>query len=187
VAAAVLLASFAVIEWRSRHALMPLRLLADRSRSGAYLIMLCLATAMFGLFFFLTIFAQDVLGYSALRSGLAFLPVAAMVVVMSGVVSQLIGRTGARQFMLAGAGAAAGGMYWFSRLTEHSSYLGGLLGPMLVTSAGAGMLFVPLSLAALHRVRYQGHRARLSSGAWTAPPPGSLSRLAHCPAPPPRP
>ena len=153
VAAAVLLVSFVVIEWRSRHALLPLRLLANRSRSGAYLIMLCLATAMFGIFFFLTIFVQEVLGYSALRSGLAFLPFAAMMVVMSGIVSQLISRTGARPLMLTGTAVAAGGMYWFSQLTEHSSYLGGLLGPMLVTSAGLGMLFVPLSLVALNRVR----------------------------------
>ncbi len=152
-AAAVLLLSFVVIEWRSRHALLPLRLLANRSRSGAYLIMLCLATAMFGIFFFLTIFVQEVLGYSALRSGLAFLPFAAMIVVMSGIVSQLISRTGARPLMLTGTAVAAGGMYWFSHLTEHSSYLGGLLGPMLVTSAGLGMLFVPLSLVALNRVR----------------------------------
>ena len=93
------------------------------------------------------------LGYSALRSGLAFLPFAAMIVVMSGIVSQLISRTGARPLMLTGTAVAAGGMYWFSHLTEHSSYLGGLLGPMLVTSAGLGMLFVPLSLVALNRVR----------------------------------
>jgi EmrB/QacA subfamily drug resistance transporter len=152
-AAALLLASFVVVEWRSRHALLPLRLLANRSRSGAYLIMLCLATAMFGIFFFLTIFVQEVLGYSALTSGLAFLPFAAMIVVMSGIVSQLISRTGARPLMLTGTAVAASGMYWFSHLTEHSSYLGGLLGPMLVTSAGMGMLFVPLSLVALNRVR----------------------------------
>ena len=88
VAAAVLLVSFVVIEWRSRHALLPLRLLANRNRSGAYLLMLFLATAMFGIFFFLTIFVQEVLGFSALKSGLAFLPFAVMIVVMSGIVSQ---------------------------------------------------------------------------------------------------
>ena len=161
IASAVLLVSFVLIEWRSRHALLPLRLLANRSRSGAYLIMLCLATAMFGIFFFLTIFAQEVLGYSALRAGLAFLPFAAMVVVMSGVVSQLIPRTGARPLMVIGTAVTAGGMFWFSRLTEHSSYVGGLLGPMLVTSIGLGMLFVPISLVALTRVRARGLRDRL--------------------------
>jgi EmrB/QacA subfamily drug resistance transporter len=154
-AAAVLLVTFAVIEWRSRHPLLPLRLLANRSRSGAYLIMLSLATAMFGFFFFLTIFVQEVLGYSALRAGVAYLPFAVMIVVMSGIVSQLIARIGARPLMLAGTAVTAGGMYWFSHISVHSTYLSGLLGPELVTSAGFGMLFVPLSLVALNRVRAQ--------------------------------
>jgi EmrB/QacA subfamily drug resistance transporter len=153
VASVLLLVTFVLIERRSKHALMPLRILANRSRTGAYLIMLCLATAMFGIFFFLTIFVQEVLGYSALRSGVAFLPFAVTVVLMSGIVSQVISRTGARPLMLTGTATAAGGMYWFSHLTVHSSYLGGLLGPMLVTSVGLGMLFVPLSLVALNRVR----------------------------------
>jgi EmrB/QacA subfamily drug resistance transporter len=152
-AAVVLLVTFALIESRSRHALMPLRILENRSRTGAYVVMLCLATAMFGIFFFLTIFVQEVLGYSALRSGVAFLPFAGTVVLMSGVVSQLISRVGARPFMVAGASITAVGMYWFSHLTVHSQYVSGLLGPMLVTSVGLGMLFVPLSLVALNKVR----------------------------------
>ncbi len=152
VASVLLLTAFGLIEWRSRHALMPLRILANRSRTGAYVVMLCLATAMFGIFFFLTIFVQEVLGYSALKSGVAFLPFAVIVVVMSGVVSQLIARTGPRPLMLTGATIAAGGMFWFSQLTVNSDYVGGLLGPMLVTSVGLGMLFVPLSIVALNRV-----------------------------------
>ena len=160
-ASVVLLTAFVLIEWRSKHALMPLRILANRSRTGAYVIMLCVATAMFGIFFFLTIFVQEVLGYSALKSGVAFLPFALMVVLMSGVVSQLISRIGPRPLMLAGTAIAAGGMYWFSHLTVHSDYVGGLLGPMLVTSTGLGMLFVPLSLVALNRVR--GEESGLAS------------------------
>ena len=154
-AAAVLLASFVVIEARSRHALLPLRILRNRNRSGAYLIMLFLATGMFGFFFFLTIFVQEVLGYSALRAGLAALPFAAVIVVVSGIVSQLIPRTGARPLMLAGTAISAGGMYWFSQIGQHTTYVGGLLGPILVTSLGFGLLFVPLSLVALTRVRAQ--------------------------------
>jgi EmrB/QacA subfamily drug resistance transporter len=153
VAAAVLLVTFALIEWRSRHALMPLRVLADRNRSGAYLTMLALATAMFGIFFFLTIFLQNVLGYSPVKAGLAALPFAAVIVVMSGIVSQVVARIGARPLMLAGGAITAGGMYWFSHISVHSTYLSNLLGPMLVTSAGLGLLFVPISLIALTRVR----------------------------------
>jgi EmrB/QacA subfamily drug resistance transporter len=155
VAAAVLLTAFGFIEARSKHALMPLRLLENRSRSGAYLVMLGLATAMFGIFFFLTIFVQEVLGFSALRSGFAFLPFAAMIVVMSGFVSRLVARIGPRPLMITGAAVAAAGMYWFSHISVHTTYLGGLLGPMLVTSAGMGMLFVPISLVALTKVEAQ--------------------------------
>jgi EmrB/QacA subfamily drug resistance transporter len=154
VAAVVLLVSFAIIEARSRHALLPLRLLRNRSRTGAYLVMLCLATAMFGIFFFLTIFVQEVLGFSALRSGLSFLPFAVLIVVMSGVVSQLMSRIGPRPLMIAGTAITAGGMYWFSHISVHSTYVNGLLGPMLVTATGLGMLFVPISLVSLNRVRH---------------------------------
>jgi EmrB/QacA subfamily drug resistance transporter len=152
VASVLLLAGFGFIEARSKHALMPPRILANRSRTGAYLVMLCLATAMFGIFFFLTIFVQEVLGYSALRSGLAFLPFAGTIIVMSGLVSRLVARTGPRPLMIAGSAITAGGMYWFSHIGVHTSYVGGLLGPMLVTATGLGMLFVPLSLVALTRV-----------------------------------
>ena len=154
-AALVLLASFVVIESRSRHALMPLRIFASRSRSGAYVIMLLIATAMSGFFFFLTIFVQDVLGYSALKAGVAFLPFAGTLVVISGLAGHLVARAGARPLMLAGTAATSGGMYWFSRIGVHTAYASGLLGPSLLTAAGLGLLFVPLSLAALTRVRDQ--------------------------------
>ncbi len=154
VVSAILLASFAFIESRSKHALLPIRLLKNVSRTGGYVVMLCLATAMFGIFFFLTIFVQEVLGYSALRSGLAFLPFAAAIVVMSGVMSRLVARTGPRPLMIVGAALTAGGMYWLSHISVHTSYLTGLLIPMLVTAAGLGMLFVPLSLVALTKVNH---------------------------------
>jgi EmrB/QacA subfamily drug resistance transporter len=150
--AVVLLVSFVLIEMRSSHPLLPMRVLADRNRSGAYLIMLCTGTAIFGLFFFLTLFMQTVLGYSAIRSGVAYLPFAIGIVVASALASRLVARTGARLLILAGAAAVAGGTFWFSRLTEHAGYAGQLLGPMLVTSLGLGLLFVPLSLVALHNV-----------------------------------
>ena len=134
---------------------MPLRIFADRSRSGAYLITLLIGTALFGLFFFLTIFVQIVLGYSALKTGMAFLPLAATIVVVSGIVGQVIARTGGRPLMLTGTAITASGMYWFSHLSVQTTYAGGLLGPMLVTATGLGLLFVPLSLVALNRVRDQ--------------------------------
>jgi len=151
-AAVVLLASFLLIESRSKHALMPLRIFRDRNRSGANLIMLCIGTAMFGMFFFLTIFVQTVWGYSAIKTGVAYLPMVAMIMAMAGVSSGLVGRIGARPLLIAGSAVGAGGMYWLSRITEHSTYAGGLLGPILLTAAGLGMLFMPVTLVALSKV-----------------------------------
>jgi EmrB/QacA subfamily drug resistance transporter len=152
VAAVVLLVAFGIIETRSKHPLLPIRVLRSRDRSGAYLISLCVGTALFGMFFFLTIFVQNVWGYSPLKSGIAYLPMMIMVMAASAVSSQLIGRVGARPLLIGGSAVAAGGMFWLSRLSEHSTYAGGLLGPMLVTAVGMGMLFVPMSLVSLVKV-----------------------------------
>jgi EmrB/QacA subfamily drug resistance transporter len=151
-AAVVLLVTFIVIEARSEHALMPLRIFRNRDRSAANLIMLCIGTAMFGMFFFLTIFVQTVWGYSAVKTGIAFLPMVGAIMVMAGASAALVPRIGARPLLLAGSVIASGGMFWLSRINEHSAYAGGLLGPMLVTAAGLGMLFMPLTLVALSRV-----------------------------------
>jgi len=151
-AGAVLLAAFAYIEARSRHALLPVRLLRSRNRLGANLMMLAVGTTLFGVFFFLTLFVQDVWDYSALRAGVAFLPLTAAVLAASAAATRLVPRTGARPLLLAGAAGSAAGLYWLSRLTEHGTYAGGLLGPLLVIGVGLGLLFVPLSLVALARV-----------------------------------
>lgn len=152
-AAVVLLVAFAAVEMRSGHALLPLHLLRSRDRSGAYLIMLCVGTALFGMLFFLTIFVQAVWGYSPLRTGVAYLPMMAVIMTMSGASAQLVTRIGARPLLLAGSAIASGGMFWLSRIGEHSHYATGLLGPTLVTGAGLGMLFMPLSVVALSRVQ----------------------------------
>jgi uncharacterized membrane protein len=143
------------IELRSSRPLLPMRVLADPNRSGSYLIMLCVATGLFGLFFFLTLFIQEVLGYSAIRTGIAYLPFAIGVVAASAAASQLVPRTGPRPLIITGAAMVAGGMFWSSRLTEHASYAGQLLGPQIVSSLGLGLVFVPLALVALHNVAEQ--------------------------------
>jgi EmrB/QacA subfamily drug resistance transporter len=152
VAAVVLLVAFGIIEVRSRSALVPIRVLRSRDRTGSYLISLCIGTALFGMFFFLTLFVQGVWGYSALKTGVSYLPMVAMIMVASAAASQLVNRIGARPLMIAGSALATGGMFWLSRVTEHSTYTGGLLGPMLLTAAGMGLIFVPMSLVALTKV-----------------------------------
>jgi predicted MFS family arabinose efflux permease len=152
-ASVVLLAAFVVIEGRSPHALVPFRVLRNRNRSGAYVIMLCVGTAMFGMFFFLTLFVQEVWGYSPLRSGIAYLPFVAMILVATAAASQLVARIGARPLLLVGSVFGAGGLFWLSQVKETSTYAGGLLGPMMVAAFGFGLMFVPLSLLALSKVR----------------------------------
>jgi len=152
VAAVVLLVAFGFIEVYSKHALVPMRVLRSRDRTGAYLISLCVGTALFGMFFFLTLFVQNVWGYSPLKTGVAYLPMIGMIMLASGVASQLVTRIGARPLMLAGSAIATGGMFWLSRINEHSHYASGLLGPMMITALGMGLIFVPLSLVALAKV-----------------------------------
>src|SRR6185437_2347663 len=154
-ASGALLVSFVFIEMHSSHPLLPMRVLADRNRSGAYLIMLCISTGLFGLFFFLTLFIQNVLGFCAIPAGIAYLPFAIGVVIASGLASRLVPRIGPRPLIVVGAAAVAGGMFWYSRLTEHAGYAGQLLGPTLVSSCGLGLVFVPLALVALHNVAEQ--------------------------------
>ena len=129
-----------------------MRLLRNRNRVGAYLMMLGVGTAIAGVFFFLTLFVQDVWGYSALRTGAAFLPVTAAMFVGAIGASALVPRIGARPLLVGGSAVTVGGLYWLSRMTEHGSYAGDLLGAGLVLGIGFGLLIVPLQLLSLTRV-----------------------------------
>ena len=151
-AGVVLLAAFAVIETRSPQPLLPLRLLRDRNRTGAYLSYGGVGIIAFGMFFFLTVFMQAVWGYSALKTGVAYLPFTAALLIAAGAVAQLVPRIGARPLLLAGSAASTGGFYWLSRISENDTYASGVLGPTIVIGAGVALLFVTLSLVALNRV-----------------------------------
>jgi MFS family permease len=145
----VLLAAFVIIEARSRQALLSPRLLRSRDRAGANLIMLVVGTAIFGMFVFLSLFVQDVWGYSALRTAMAFLPVTVVMLAGSFIAATLVPRFGARPLLLGGGAAIVGGLLWLSRVSEHSTYAGGLLGPGLVFGIGFGLLMVPLMMVGL--------------------------------------
>jgi len=112
-----------------------------------------LCTALLGLFFFLTLFIQDVWGYSALRTGVAYLPFVPVLLATTVLTQQAVTRTGARPLLAAGAATAAGGMFWLSRITEHSTFAGGMLGPELLLGAGLGPLFVLIFLVGPTKVR----------------------------------
>ncbi|WP_231629518.1 MFS transporter, partial [Streptomyces clavuligerus] len=161
-AAAVLLTVFVLVERHSRQPITPLRMFADRNRVGAYGIMLNLAAAIFGMFFFLTLFVQDVLHFSPLRAGLAFLPVSVIIVLGAQVTSRLVPRFGPKPFMVSGALCAAAGLAWLTRIDARSTYTGSVLGPMLVFSLGMGMQFISITLTALSGVR--GEESGAASG-----------------------
>ena len=151
VAAVVLLALFISIETRTRQPITPLHMFRDRNRAGAYGIMFSLAAAMFGMFFFLTLFVQNVLGYSPLRAGLAFLPITGAIIVTSQFASVALPRLGPRRLMATGAVLAAIGLAWLTQVSVTSGYLD-ILGPMLVFGLGMGLLFVPLTIVAVSGV-----------------------------------
>lgn len=154
-AAVVLLLLFILVERRSRQPITPLHMFADRNRAGTYGIMLCLAAAIFGMFFFLTLWVQDVLHFSPLKTGLAFLPVSAIIAVGAGLTSQLLPRYGPKPFMVAGSLLSAVGLSWLTLTDVHSTYLGSVLGPILVFGFGMGLIFVSLTIMALSNVEQQ--------------------------------
>ena len=144
-----LLVVFMFIESRSSHPLLPIRILANRNRGGAYLASFFVGVGLFAMFLFLTFFFQGVLGYSPLKSGLLFLPFSAGVVVSAGVASQLLPRFGPRWVTFGGFCLAVTGMLWLVTLTPSSTYAPNILPALIILSLGMGLIFVPLSATAL--------------------------------------
>jgi EmrB/QacA subfamily drug resistance transporter len=147
--AVVLLGLFLLTETRARQPITPLRLFADLGRGGSYLARLLLVAGMFGMFFFLTQFVQEILGFSPLAAGVAFLPLTLTVFGVSRAAPRLIPRFGGTRLMLAGMLPMIAGMAWLAQVSAGTSYLAGVLGPMLLLGAGMGLVFVPLTAASL--------------------------------------
>jgi EmrB/QacA subfamily drug resistance transporter len=143
-AGVVLLAVFAFWQGRSASPLLPPRVVLDRNRGGAYASMLIASSGMFGVFLFLTYYLQQTLGYSPVVTGVAFLPIAAGIAFsanMSTIV--LMPRVGPKPLVAAGMLVAAGAMAWFARLGVHTAYVDGVLGPLILTGIGLGMVIAP--------------------------------------------
>ncbi|KUN89114.1 MFS transporter [Streptomyces griseoruber] len=161
-AALVLLLAFVFTEMRAKEPITPLKMFADRNRSGTYLIMLSLAAAMFGMFFYIVLFVQNVLGYSPISAGLAFLPITAAIAVGAGLSQRFLPTLGPKPFMLAGATLVVTGLSWLTFINPDSSYLSGVLGPMLVFGFGMGLNFVTATVTAVSGVA--PHEAGAASG-----------------------
>jgi EmrB/QacA subfamily drug resistance transporter len=148
-AAVVLLGAFVGIEARAAQPITPLRLFASAERSGSFLARLLVVAGMFGMFFFLTQFLQDVLGFGPLLAGVAFLPMTLLVFGVSRLAPRLIPRVGGWRLMLAGMLPVIAGMAWLSRVSPATGYWSGVFGPMVLLGAGMGVVFVPLTTASL--------------------------------------
>ena len=145
----VFLAAFVVIEARSSQPLMPLRIFRNRDRSGAYALSLAVGATLSGLLFLLTLFLQNVMGFTPLQAGFAFLPTAFGVVIGAGSTSRFISRTGARLPMTVGSLMAAAALFWLSRISVHTVYPADILGPLVVLAVGLGQIFVATSVLAI--------------------------------------
>ncbi len=146
--AAVLLAAFAVTESRRRNPLFPFSILRINGLAAADLTQVVAVAGSYSMFFFVTLYMQDVLGFSRIDAGLAYVPTALGVAVSAGICSRLIPRTGTRPLIVGGALVDAAGIYWLSRIPVDGSYVSDLLPGLLIMSLGFGAIFVAVTTAA---------------------------------------
>ncbi|HTJ32229.1 MAG TPA: MFS transporter [Dactylosporangium sp.] len=150
--ALVLLAAFLVWEARTPHPLLPLRVLFDRNRGGSYLVSILLGAGMLGMFLFMTFYLQQTLGWSAMKSGVAYMPFSGGIIAAAVVASRLLPRTGPKALMTVGGLLATASMVWLTRLDLDSSYVTAILPSFIAMSFGMGLVFVPMSNMALSGV-----------------------------------
>lgn len=144
-----LLALFVLVESRTAKPLMPLRVLAARAVASANVAMLVIGSATFSMWYFMTVYAQNVLGYSALEAGLALMPTSVAIVVGSKCAPRLMVRTGAKNLALIGTAMAAAGFGWQSTMTADGSYLTAVCLPGVLMMAGTGLAATPLATLAI--------------------------------------
>jgi EmrB/QacA subfamily drug resistance transporter len=162
VASAVMLVGFVVWEARHPEPLMRLGIFRIRTVAGANVAGFILGTAMFSMFLMLTLYMQQVLGYSAMKTGIAYLAVAGSAIVWSAVAAQLVTRIGVKPVLTTGMAFLTAGLVFFTQVSVHGSYLTDLLPGFLLVGVGIGFSFVPISIAALAGV--QPAEAGLASG-----------------------
>lgn len=150
--AVALLVTFVIIELRSKNPLLPMRIILERTRGGSYLASFLTGAGLMGMFLFLTYYFQGSLHYSALKSGFAFLPFSAGIIVAAGVASKILPKVGPRWIMVVGLGVASLGMFWLTQIGVRTSFAAHVLPAEILISLGMGLAFVALSSTALHGV-----------------------------------
>jgi MFS family permease len=159
----VLLAVFVGIEWRiAREPLLPLRIYASRTLSAANVVVLMLGAATFAMWFFLSLYLQQVLGYSPLKAGFAFLPMTLSIIAFSALASRAVTRVGPKPLLVVGMSSLALGLFLLTGVSAGGSYLGEVLVPSLLAAIGMALSFVPVTIAAVSGV--EPHEAGLASG-----------------------
>ena len=151
-AAVVLLVVFVIIESKVANPLMPLRVVTERNRGGSYLGSLVVGAGLFSMFLFLGLYLQVILGYSPLKSGFAFLPFTAGIIIFAGIASQLLPKFGPRALMVPGLIAAGVGLLLMTRITPDTAYVTHVLPSLLIMSSGMALVFIPLTSTSLHAV-----------------------------------
>jgi predicted MFS family arabinose efflux permease len=162
VGAAVLLGGFIFTEQRAESPLMPLRLFRNKSLAGANVVGLMLGASIFSMFFLLTLYMQQVLGYSALRTGIGYLLVASVIIVSAAASQALVTKIGVRTVLATGMGLTVAGLLYFSQISVNGSYLTDLAPGFILTGVGLGFSFVPVTIAAL--VGVEMNDAGIASG-----------------------
>jgi EmrB/QacA subfamily drug resistance transporter len=160
--AAALIGAFVAIELRSQKPLVPFRIFRLRTLTGANVIGLLLGGSLFAMFFFITLYMQQVLGYSPIEAGLSYLPLAVMIAVASGIAAQLVTRIGYKPVMATGMVLIAAALAWFSQVSVGGGFFSDILGPSLLAATGLGFGFVTTTIAAVSGVREE--EAGLASG-----------------------
>jgi EmrB/QacA subfamily drug resistance transporter len=162
-AAALLLAAFVVIELRQSEPLMPFSIFRLRTLRGANIVGLLIGMSLFSMFFFISLYLQDVMHYSPIKTGISYLPLAVGIILSAGIASQLVNRFGFKPPLIAGLLLIAGGLIWFAQLPgAGGSYWQDILGPSLLAAVGLGFSFVPVTIAAVSGIK--PHEAGLASG-----------------------
>lgn len=161
-AAVILLASFVVIELRTAAPLVPFSFFRSRTRTGADLTGLLIGASLFSMFFFVSLYMQQVLGWDALKSGLSYLPLGITIIISAGLASQLVTKVGFKPVVITGLLFVAAGLFWFSKVSPGGTFLADVLGPSLLAAVGLGFSFVPVTIGGTHGVA--GEEAGLASG-----------------------
>jgi len=150
--AVVFLATFVAIEKKAPNPMMPLRVVTERNRGGSYLGSMFVGAGMFSMFLFLGLYLQVILGYSPLKSGVAFLPFTVGIIIFAGIASQLLPKIGPKPLMIPGLFFAAFGMLLLTRITPTTAYATHVLPSLFIISSGMALVFIPISTTSLHNV-----------------------------------